>query len=284
MNLTIQQCLDLLKLDINYTCRQVDKASKNLIKAHPERKREFQTAAIRLKTNIDRNVAQNLLGLNNDFELEMIEKAFRASPRTEMYIRAQTLFHVELANMERGIASKLGLPEFTTDVELITKVFNERKEMMIYDPDAMKLFARYHKAMINRANYLLTKKGVAQENKVSEKCSETPNVLPTVMNESKPVKTKSEKSQHKKINRKEVKQNVEVIDSFISEYIVFEEGCQTSWKQIFNVFSINFTMESQLLQTFKLHFKKRLLKKFPTTIVKLQKGSPFYKNISFLKK
>jgi len=212
----------------------------------------------------------------------MIEKAFCASPKTEMHIRAHAFFHVELANMERGIASKLGLPEFTTDVNLITKVFNDRREIMMLDPDAMRMFARYQKAMINRANYLLSKKEVVQEAKVIDKRTENQVVQPTKIVESKTIKTEPVKIQEKRIGRKDLKQYIEIVDLFISENIVFNDGCKTSWKQIYRVFTTNSTMEHNLLQTFRMHFKKRLLKKFPSTVVKLQKGSPFYKNISLL--
>jgi hypothetical protein len=59
-------------------------------------------------------VAQSLLGLNN--KLDMIERAFHASPNTEMHIRASALFHV--ASMEKGVARRFSLPEFTTDIKL----------------------------------------------------------------------------------------------------------------------------------------------------------------------
>lgn len=216
-----------------------------------------------------------MLGLNNDFELDMIEKAFLASPKTEMHIRAQTLFHVELANMERGIASKLGLPEFTTDVELITRVFNERKEMMIYDPDAMKLFARYHKAMINRANYLLAKREVVQEEKVTDKDPETPVVQPIASSQeiiTNPIT--------KRIRNKDVKGTIEIINLFISENINFKIDNKVSAKEIYQLFSIlNCEKDSQILRSFKILFKKQLKTKIPETLVILRDGRVVFKNI-----
>ena len=48
---------------------------------------------------------------------------------------------VELASMER---CEFGLPEFTTDIKLIMKVFNDRKEDIAHD--ARKLFSRCYQA------------------------------------------------------------------------------------------------------------------------------------------
>ena len=278
MSLTIQQCLDILGLDKNYTCGQVDKVIKPLIKAHPERRREFQTAAIRLKTNIDRSVAQNLLGLNNDFELDMIEKAFQESPKTEMHIRAHAFFHVELANMERGIASKLGLPEFTTDVNLITKVFNDRREIMMLDPDAMRMFARYQKAMINRANYLLSKKEVVQEAKAIDKRTENQVVQSIEKSEEIIAKPKDKRNRNK-----DVKEIVEIINVFILENITLKLENKVSAKEIYQLFSkLNSEKDSRILRSFKILFKKQLKIKFPETIVNLKDGRIVFKNIGII--
>jgi len=51
-----------------------------VVKKQPERETEFHMQLLR--TNIDRRVAQSLLGLNN--KLDMIERAFHASLNAEI--------------------------------------------------------------------------------------------------------------------------------------------------------------------------------------------------------
>jgi len=67
---------------------------------------------------------------------------------------------------------------------------------------------------------------------------------------------------------------------FISENKIYQHNGKISGKYILYLFNKDTAMENKLLKSFKNHFKKRLLKKFSQTVIKLNAGTPIYKNIA----